>query len=109
MSNKDRNWYDITASQEHIRRERERAREIKKTRWWKQKIIEGICHYCGRKFQPDELTMDHVVPVARGGKSNRNNIVVSCFECNQHKGLDTAVDSILDNISGKKKQKKTGS
>ncbi|HXV49851.1 MAG TPA: HNH endonuclease, partial [Candidatus Binatia bacterium] len=42
----------------------------------------GICHHCGGKFPPRELTMDHLVPVIRGGKSNKGNLVPSCKDCN---------------------------
>ena len=45
------------------------------------------------------MTMDHIVPVARGGKSNKGNVVVCCFNCNQDKGLNTPVDMILDKIT----------
>jgi 5-methylcytosine-specific restriction endonuclease McrA len=42
--------------------------------------------------------MDHIVPVARGGKSVKGNVVVCCFACNQSKGLSTPVDIILDKL-----------
>ena len=41
------------------------------------------CQYCGAK---DKLTIDHVVPVARGGKSEFSNCVTACFNCNNRKG-----------------------
>ncbi len=34
---------------------------------------------------PKELTLDHIVPVARGGRSTRNNCVPACKECNNRK------------------------
>ena len=51
-----------------IRKEKARARELRKTGWWKKKIASGICCYCGKRFSPDKLTMDHVVPLSRGGE-----------------------------------------
>lgn len=68
-----------------IRHEKGKARELRKSRWWKQKIAPGVCHYCGGHFLPHELTMDHVVPLARGGVSSKNNLVPCCKECNNSK------------------------
>ena len=82
-----------------IARERNKARELKKTSWWKQKIQSGICNYCEKKFDPKELTMDHIIPIARGGESVKNNIVPSCRDCNQKKKLDTPVDAALRKLS----------
>jgi 5-methylcytosine-specific restriction endonuclease McrA len=44
------------------------------------------CQYCGRRFQPIDLTYDHVIPVARGGRKTWENIVTCCRECNRKKG-----------------------
>jgi len=41
------------------------------------------CQYCGR---PEKLSIDHVVPVSRGGKTNFENCVASCVKCNTKKG-----------------------
>jgi len=68
-----------------IRHEREKARALRKQNWWKNKIAKGICHYCGKTFSPKELTLDHIVPVARGGRSTKGNCVPACKECNNQK------------------------
>ncbi len=44
------------------------------------------CQYCGRKFPTAELSLDHVVPVSRGGKSTWINVVCACLKCNVRKG-----------------------
>lgn len=75
----------IEISEAEIRREREKSRELRKSRWWKNRLAQGRCHWCNGTFAPDELTMDHIVPVTRGGKSSRNNVVPSCKECNNRK------------------------
>ncbi|HQO74272.1 MAG TPA: HNH endonuclease, partial [Candidatus Marinimicrobia bacterium] len=62
-------WIAIKKDEKHIAREKAKARELRQSNWWKQKIAAGICYYCGKKFKPQELTMDHIVPIARGGKS----------------------------------------
>ncbi|MFC1837240.1 HNH endonuclease [Thermodesulfobacteriota bacterium] len=68
-----------------LRREKEKARKLRKTRWWQQKLSAGTCHYCGKPCKPKNLTMDHIVPLARGGKSNKENLVACCKDCNTKK------------------------
>jgi 5-methylcytosine-specific restriction endonuclease McrA len=43
------------------------------------------CQYCGREFDESELTLDHVVPRERNGKTNWENIVTACVRCNARK------------------------
>jgi 5-methylcytosine-specific restriction endonuclease McrA len=74
---------DIT--EQEIRRERDRARDLRRSRWWQNRLARGVCHFCGGTFPPGELTMDHLVPVARGGKSTPGNVVPACRECNSRK------------------------
>lgn len=76
-------WLDIDEQQ--IRRERHKARELRKQGWWKNRVATGICHYCQRTFPPKELTLDHIVPIARGGRSTKGNCVPACKECNNQK------------------------
>ena len=56
----------------------------------------GICHYCEKqmvfrgaknfeKQLPDDFTVDHRHPVAKGGKDGRNNLAGCCFKCNSLK------------------------
>lgn len=44
------------------------------------------CQYCGQKFRMNELTYDHVIPRAQGGKTTWENIVTCCISCNSRKG-----------------------
>jgi 5-methylcytosine-specific restriction endonuclease McrA len=44
------------------------------------------CQYCGKKFEPQDLTFDHIVPKRYGGKTEWTNIVTSCYKCNRIKG-----------------------
>ena len=86
-------------NEKRVRKERDKAREIKKSPWWKNKIHKGVCHFCGQKFSPDQLSMDHIVPLARGGKSTKGNIVAACVECNRKKKLETPAEAILRKLS----------
>ncbi|ABW66921.1 HNH endonuclease [Desulfosudis oleivorans Hxd3] len=68
-----------------IRREKNKARDLRQTQWWKQRLAKGTCYYCGKPFRPAELTMDHVVPLSRGGKTTKGNVVPACKSCNTQK------------------------
>jgi 5-methylcytosine-specific restriction endonuclease McrA len=46
----------------------------------------GKCQYCGTRMSRAEVTYDHVVPRAQGGKTDWDNIVSACVSCNQKKG-----------------------
>lgn len=45
-----------------------------------------ICQYCLKKFDKKELTIDHVIPRCKGGKSVWTNVVACCNKCNSKKG-----------------------
>ncbi len=72
----------VEVSEEQVRRERQKARELRASQWWKRRRAAGLCHHCGGRFAPGELSMDHLVPIIRGGKSTKGNLVPSCKACN---------------------------
>ena len=93
-------WIDIQADPAHVKRERAKARELRKTDWWRAQLQKGVCHYCGKAVGAENLTMDHVVPVARGGRSVRSNCVPCCKECNNEKKALTPAERILGKLFG---------
>ena len=68
-----------------IKRQKAKARELRKSRWWQQKCSSGKCYYCTKQISFKELTMDHLVPLAMGGRSTKDNLVPSCKSCNNRK------------------------
>jgi 5-methylcytosine-specific restriction endonuclease McrA len=46
----------------------------------------NTCQFCARAFPTAELTLDHVMPRSRGGKSSWENLVACCYACNNRKG-----------------------
>lgn len=44
---------------------------------------QGCCAYCGS--QPEKITLDHVIPKAKGGTTERSNLVPACAGCNVSK------------------------
>lgn len=78
--------YDFDGVDEaEIRRQKAKARELRKSRWWQRKTSAGICHYCGAKVAHADITMDHLLPLTRGGKSTKDNLVPCCKSCNSRK------------------------
>ncbi len=75
----------IEVDEAHIKRERARARELRDSQWWKRRRASGVCHYCGKEVGVRALTMDHVVPIIRGGHSTHGNVVPACKPCNDAK------------------------
>ncbi len=84
----------------HAKRERERARELRRTDWWRAQLQKGVCHYCGQTVGAANLTMDHVIPVARGGRSVKSNCVPCCKACNNEKRAFTPAEQILNLLFG---------
>jgi 5-methylcytosine-specific restriction endonuclease McrA len=54
------------------------------------------CQYCGDKFRKEFLTLDHIIPKSKGGRSSWTNIVTCCKQCNADKG-----DQLLEDIGWK--------
>ena len=48
------------------------------------------CQYCGAR---EQLTLDHVMPVSRGGTSTWENVVTACSPCNSRKGSKTPAEA----------------
>ncbi len=93
-----KNWIDINKNESHIKREKNKAINIRKKTWWQTKISQGICYYCQNKFSKSEFTMDHKIPLSRGGRSIKGNIVPCCKKCNNNKKYYTPVEKILENL-----------
>ena len=91
-------WIDIRKDPVHVAREREKARVLRRSAWWRQELERGVCHYCGKRFPAAALTMDHVVPVARGGRSAKGNVVPACQACNRSKAFLTPAEQILNQL-----------
>ncbi len=82
---KSKDCFFSFTSEAFLKKQRDKARKIRSSQWWKRKRSKGICHYCKKNFSPKDLTMDHIIPLARGGKSEKFNLVPCCKECNSQK------------------------
>ncbi len=95
------NWFDKVPSGV-LKQEKAKARELRQSGWWKSQLKSQICHYCETHFAKDELTMDHKIPLIRGGKTSKSNCVVCCKNCNNIKGYKTLAELEMDGINLKK-------
>ena len=55
----------------------------------------NTCQFCARAFPTSELTLDHVLPRSRGGRSTWENLVACCYACNNRKGDRTPEEAGL--------------
>lgn len=79
------NYFEVTVASQDVRREKEKARALRKTQWWQRQIAKEVCYYCQKPTPAKELTMDHIVPLIRNGRSTKGNVVPACKECNSRK------------------------
>ncbi|OYZ10988.1 MAG: hypothetical protein B7Y39_19855 [Bdellovibrio sp. 28-41-41] len=77
--------FEELSSDEHRKREKAKAYELKQSQWWRQQVGPGICHYCKGQFKSKNLTMDHVIP--------------ACKQCNNDKTYKTTFDIALENLN----------
>jgi hypothetical protein len=56
------------------------------------------CRWCGTRDHPSNpLTLDHIVPISRGGRSTLDNLTILCSQCNTFKGDRTwALESLAE-------------
>tara|TARA_B100000902_G_scaffold400035_1_gene474864 strand:- start:8616 stop:9158 length:543 start_codon:yes stop_codon:yes gene_type:complete len=52
---------------------------------------QGCCQYCGVGLHYVHMTIDHVIPRSKGGRSSWQNLVTSCQRCNYAKGSKTTI------------------
>lgn len=67
-------------------------RDSRKNRKWNRRRLfrlykkSSICHWCGKSVSPQEASLDHVIPLSRGGLTNMNNLVLAHKKCNHGRG-----------------------
>ncbi len=99
------NFFSLDGPDEKfIKVERSKARALRKTRWWQQKTSSGTCYYCSENVGFKNLTMDHIIPLSRGGRSTKDNLVPCCKECNNKKknALSVEWDEYMNHLDEKK-------
>lgn len=77
-------------------RRRARKRDATIEHFTRDEIIErdhSTCHLCGKLCEPEEIHLDHVIPLSKGGEHSRANVKVACADCNIHKGASMPSDT----------------
>lgn len=79
----------LRKNRKHTRRARERGMAASELREW---LISQrkVCHWCGDKCAAYEI--DHRVSLAKRGRHERRNLVISCRACNRRKGARDPVE-----------------
>lgn len=78
-------------------------RRVKFTRKNIYRRDNNTCQYCGKKSRTEDLNIDHVIPISRGGKNTWENVVCSCIRCNMRKGSKTLSEAGMKLIRKPKK------
>ena len=62
------------------------------------------CYYCGQKVTKNTATLDHKIPISKGGDNSKDNLVACCFECNSIKSgktLEEVAPKLLERLKNK--------
>lgn len=69
---------------------RQEAKELALRKFIKRQLIQengAVCSICGKPFSNmKEITIDHIVPLSKGGATTKDNCQLACLKCNQEKG-----------------------
>lgn len=74
----------IQIDREHIKKKPTSAKGISKKKVFDRD--DWKCGYCLEPVSGKTATVDHVIPVSKGGKSTYDNLVTCCGSCNRKKG-----------------------
>lgn len=53
------------------------------------KIQKGFCAYCNEYVILENATVDHRIPISKGGTHSMDNLYMTCYDCNKKKGNQT--------------------
>ena len=90
QENGKKSGYNKARSDQKFWANRNRKGWNNKTTKFKARILRRdhfTCHYCG--LVDGDLTIDHMIPISRGGQNQLTNLVACCFPCNIAKGSMT--------------------
>lgn len=59
-----------------------------------------FCSYCNRRLTKKSATLDHRIPLSQGGTDDWENLVLSCWRCNECKGDWDPIQWVADILAG---------
>lgn len=69
------------------------ARKVRGNLWFRGT---RCCHWCNKRFESeDSATIDHVVPLSKGGSNRQDNLVLACEECNAERADSLAAGDFV--------------
>lgn len=86
----------VEKSHREIIRRKRYPRQVKKLLYDK---ANKCCQLCGRKLLFKDITLDHIIPLAQGGKDEVENLQIACVVCNRTKDMylpDEFADRVFD-------------
>lgn len=78
---------------------RKKRKNTNSTLHEKIKKLYNTCFYCGEQLEEDEKTIDHIIPLSKGGADKEYNLCVACEDCNNKKAnmpLNEYVNLVLN-------------
>lgn len=81
-------WISGRTPREALKRDRPKRSKDPSQRLIQKRFVEqrGICHYCKKETPRHRWSLDHKVPICRGGTGRRDNLIGACKTCNNAKG-----------------------
>lgn len=84
----------VRAVEKYVKSRRANENYAANVHVWRSRLYArqaGRCAYCNRKVSRKNGTLDHIVPIDRGGVvDDIRSLIFCCYECNQEKGAATA-------------------
>ena len=75
------------------------SKEVRARKWMLRMLVRsqgGCCWYCKKPVPREHITVDHVVPLSRGGLDTVENMRLACSQCNQDKGAGVSLDVFVE-------------
>lgn len=76
----------ITARELRAKKQRVKNRKRRVSKTARQAIFDRDGNKCVKCGSTEQLTIDHIIPIRKGGISTESNMQTMCFNCNQNKG-----------------------
>lgn len=63
--------------------------------WLSMVARDSVCSYCNKSLEPEQRTVDHVVPISAIGNITENNLAMACQPCNAKKANHSLLEFLI--------------